>query len=116
MTTLDELIDKPREERTPLEQCIVDSVALEDMRDGDYGLQELAVAELDHTRAKRLDGISAYDIANAAVDELFVNFEGTKASRLELKDEDEKGLGGWAKNPARNIIMKHIKAALQVLK
>ena len=113
MSALDDLRNKPRGKRTPLEQCILDAENLEDMRDGDTALMELAIAELDHLRAKRLEGISAYDIANAAVDELFMASDGTQAHRIELKDHNNKEHGGWAKVPGRDIILKHIRAALK---
>lgn len=113
MNTLEELQNKPREKRSPLEQCILDAANLEDMRDGDTTLMELAIAELHHLRAKELEGISAYDIANAAVDELFTAGDGTTAHRIELKDHNDKGHGGWAKVPARDIILKHIREALK---
>lgn len=47
MSTFEELEQKPREERTALEQCIVDAARLEDMRDGDTTLMEKAVEELN---------------------------------------------------------------------
>lgn len=111
--TLDELRAIPREKRSPLEQCILDSQDLEDLRDGDYALMEVAIAELEALRARRLEGISAYDIANVAVDELFVAGDGTTATRIELKDHNDVEHGGWSKNPARDIILKHIRAALK---
>jgi hypothetical protein len=47
MTKLEELQNKPREKRTPLEQCIVDAVTLEDgERDGEIELMELAAEQL----------------------------------------------------------------------
>lgn len=45
--TLQEILEKDRDERTALEQCIVDATRLEDMRDGDYTEIEKAVAELN---------------------------------------------------------------------
>ncbi len=54
MTKLEELQDKPREERTSLEQCIVDAAKLEDMRDGDTELMEKAIAEHTALLAIRL--------------------------------------------------------------
>jgi hypothetical protein len=112
MSEFEELKNKSREKRSPLEQCIVDAACLESIRDGDYTQMEVAARELKYLRSKRLEGISAYDVANAAVDELFSAGDGTTAHRIELKDYDDKGHGGWAKVPARNIILKHIRAAL----
>ena len=110
---LQKLEAKPREQRTPLEKCILDAARLEDLRDGDYAQMEIAARELQLLRAKRLEGISAYDIANAAVDELFLAGDGTEAHRIELKDDNDKGHGGWSKVPARNIILKHIRASIK---
>lgn len=114
MSEFEKLEEKPREERSPLEQCIIDAARLEDMRDGDYSQMEVAARELQNLRAKQMEGISAYDIANAVVDELFTSGDGTTAHRIELKDHDGKGHGGWAKVPARDIILKHIRAALRL--
>ena len=83
------------------------------MRDGNYIIQELAIAELENFRGRRVEGISAYDIANAAVDELFTAGDGTTAHRIELKDFNDKGHGGLAKVPARDIILNRIRAALR---
>jgi hypothetical protein len=47
---LEKLEQKPREQRTALEQCIIDATKLEDMRDGDYGPQVIAAAELARLR------------------------------------------------------------------
>jgi hypothetical protein len=55
MTTLNELENKSREDRTPLENCIIDAMLLEDERDGDYTLMEQAIAELDDLRARAND-------------------------------------------------------------
>lgn len=49
---LEELQDRPYENRTPLEQCIVDAASLEDMRDGDYSRMDLAIVELENLRKK----------------------------------------------------------------
>lgn len=46
MSAFEELENKPREKRTPLEQCIVDAARLEDERDGDYELMDQAAEEL----------------------------------------------------------------------
>lgn len=108
----EQLENTPREKRSPLEQCIIDAARLEDMRDGDYTQMEVAIWELEYLRAKRLEGISAYDIANAAVDEIFMAGDGTKIDRIALVDRDDKDHGGWGKNPARDVILKHIRAAL----
>ena len=113
INTLDDLEQKPRDKRSPIEQCILDAARLEDMRDGEYAQMEVAIAELNHLRAKEFEGISAYDIANAAVDELFTAGDGSTAHRIELKDINDKGHGGWAKVPAREIILKHIRMALK---
>lgn len=114
MTKLEDLRNKPPQKRSPIEQCILDAERLEDMRDGDTAVMELAIAELENLRSKEFEGVSAYDIANAAVDELFTAGDGTTAHRIELKDHDDKGHGGWSKVPARNIILKHIRAALRM--
>lgn len=115
MSKLEELEQKPRDKRSPIEQCILDAARLEDEHDGDTAIMELAIAELDALREKRLEGISSYDIANAAVDELFVSGDRTTAHRLALKDVNGKDHGGWAKTPARDIILKHIRTALKGL-
>jgi hypothetical protein len=106
MNALEELKQKAYDDLTPLEKMIVSA------RFGEM-MQGWAAEELKHLRAKELEGISAYDIANAAVDELFKAGDGTTANRLELKDENERSHGGWAKRPARDIILKHINAALK---
>jgi hypothetical protein len=117
MNPLEKLQDKPHNKRSPLEQCIVDAATLEEAeRDGDMTIPELGARELDHLRSKQFEGISAYDIANAAVDELFQAGDGTAAHRIELKDHNDKGHGGWAKVPARDIILKHIRAAFEKAK
>lgn len=46
MTKFEKLENKPREKRTPLEQCVVDAARLEDMRDGEYEVIEKAAEEL----------------------------------------------------------------------
>ena len=120
---LEELQNRPREERSPLENCIVDAARLEDERDGDYTVVELALDELEYLREKRYQSVHTYDIANAAVDELFTKF-GVQGQtiRVFVIEKDDQGkrneidLGGWAKIPARDIILKHIRAALKISK
>jgi hypothetical protein len=46
MNKLEELQEKPRDKRTPLEQCIVDAAILEDERDGEYDVMEKAAEDL----------------------------------------------------------------------
>ena len=43
---LQKLAAKDRDNRSPLEQCIVDAAALEGMRDGDYAQMEAAARDL----------------------------------------------------------------------
>lgn len=52
-------------------------------------------------------------VSKKIVDELFVNGAGQQADRLMLVLTNGKDGGGWAKNAARDIILKHIFEALE---
>lgn len=56
MSAFEELENKPRSERSAIEQCIIDAARLEDMRDGDTTLMEKAAEELAEYK-KNLDVI-----------------------------------------------------------
>jgi hypothetical protein len=55
MNALEELQNKPREKRTPLEQCIVDATTFEEAEhDGEIELMEQAAKDLEYLmRVKR---------------------------------------------------------------
>lgn len=64
MTKLEELQDKPREKRTPLEQCIVDAATFEEAeRDGEIELMEKAADQLDRAQEVLKKAKSVFDAA-----------------------------------------------------
>ncbi len=67
MSKLEKLQEKPREKRTPLEQCIVDAATFEEAEhDGEMEIMEKAAEELaDLAEYKRLYNLTAKEL-NAA--------------------------------------------------
>ena len=56
MNALEELQNKPREKRTPLEQCIVDATTFEEAEhDGEIELMEQAAEDLAFVKVQLLD-------------------------------------------------------------
>lgn len=53
----------------------------------------------------------AEQLAKAIAERLFVNGFGDRASRLQLRSEGERDLGGWCRSAAETQIVQAILAA-----
>jgi hypothetical protein len=80
MNALEELQDKPREERTPLENCIVDAATLEEAeRDGEVEWIDKAAHELRFIRANEQSLITVNDELHSNINTAIVALKKAKS-------------------------------------